>query len=137
MVGTVLFLILLPVLVICSGDGNIRILEDEIAVALKACTYPNDNTKQKEVIKERPRRSESLDDVSAKIDDETKQINQYNQEKRHSGSREQIHVLNATDHDYEGYGSGNMGERLGNRSTNTNKTKRSDPLLYKADTDQV
>ncbi|CAB3234924.1 unnamed protein product [Arctia plantaginis] len=152
MVGTVILLSLLSSLVTCSGEGNIRILEDEIAVALRACTYPNDNTNQKEVNKKRQRRSENLDDVSPKIDDNTKQFNHYNQEKRNSDRRDQIHVLHATDYNNEGYGSGNVGERLltsvpksaisgsgnGHRSAaNTDKTKRSDPLLNTADTDQV
>ncbi|XP_075981008.1 uncharacterized protein LOC142979756 [Anticarsia gemmatalis] len=153
MVGTVVLLTLLPVLVASAGEGNIRLLEDEVAVALKACTYPTDSTHTKEPVaneRQRRRRSENDYDGSPKIDDSTKQGSRYSHERRNtSDSRDQLLVVNATDYDYDGYGSGNMGEKLltsapksattGNSNgtvTNMSRTKRSEPLFNKPDTDQ-
>lgn len=38
----VVLLSLLPALVTCSGEGNIRLLEDDVATAMKACVQPAD-----------------------------------------------------------------------------------------------
>ncbi|XP_053614362.1 uncharacterized protein LOC128677493 [Plodia interpunctella] len=146
MVGAAL-LLLLPVLVSSVGDGNIRLLEDEVATALKACVLPGEEARGGN----RHRRSEDYPRI-----DNTKQTNQYSHERRNaSDMREQnILVLNATDYDYGGYGSGNGGEKLVtsaprlagavisnasadiNGDYSSNRTRRSEPLINKPDADQ-
>lgn len=143
-------LTLLPAWVACSGEGNIKLLEDEVAVALKACTYPEDTVVSKEhVRKERQRRSDNTYDGSPRIDNNMKEGSRYSHERRSTDtSGDQMLVINATDYDYEGYGSGNMGEKLltsvprpaANNKVNNNytgRTRRSEPLLNKHDSDQV
>ncbi|KAI5643006.1 hypothetical protein NE865_05047 [Phthorimaea operculella] len=89
-------------------------------------------------------------DGSARIDGNSKNdLNQYSHERRNSSDmKEQIHVLNATDYDYGGYGAGNQGEKFVNsapkpagggsynESTSVNRTRRNEPLLDKGDNDQ-
>lgn len=41
----VVFLSLVPALVKCSGEGNIRLLEEEVATAMKACAVPSEDPK--------------------------------------------------------------------------------------------
>lgn len=147
-------LTLLPALVACSGEGNIRLLEEEVAVALKSCAIPTENANSKETAGNgRQRRSDNSYDDSPRIDDNMKLGNRYSHERRNtSDGRDQIQVVNASDYDYDGYGSGNMGEKLltsvpksattGNSngnisSANSARTKRSDPLFNKEDSDQV
>lgn len=145
-----LLLTLLPAWVTCSGEGNIRLLEDEVAVALKACSYPEDTISTKDpVSKERQRRSDDVYDDSPRIDDNMKQGNQYSHERRNTDdSQDQLQVINATDFDYDGYGSGNMGEKLlksvprpavrnNSSMNNTTRKRRSEPLLNKPESDQV
>ncbi|XP_013187454.1 uncharacterized protein LOC106132555 [Amyelois transitella] len=149
MVWAAPLLLFLPALVSSAGEGNIRLLEDEVAIALKACTVPDENPNGGS----RQRRSEDYPRI-----DNTRQTNQYGHEKRNaSDMREQnISVLNATDYDYGGYGTGNGGEKLitsaprpaggvssngttennGDYSTSSNRTKRSEPLINKPDNDQ-
>lgn len=152
MVGVVVpvvLLALLPAWVASSGEGNIKLLEDEVAVALKSCTYPEDTAVSKEPAnKERQRRSDDYDG-SPRIDNNMKEGNRYSHERRNSNdSGDQIMVMNATDYDYEGYGTGNMGEKLltsaprpaynnVNNNNNTSRTRRSESLLNKPDSDQV
>lgn len=149
-------LVLLPVLATSSSDvsGNIHLLEEEVATAIKSCT--GDGNRQ--------RRSDEYGnedpymDRTPRIDGNNRQhTNQYNHERRNtSQTRDQIHVLNATDYDYGGYGAGNAGERYVNsvprpalgsnynnetsaRSVETgiNRTRRSDPLVDKSNSAQV
>ncbi|XP_035435754.2 odorant-binding protein 59a [Spodoptera frugiperda] len=150
MVGAVALLALLPALVAGAGEGNIKLLEDEVAVALKSCTYPDDITNSKEpASKERQRRSEDSYDASPRIDDNVKEGNRYSHERRISNdSGDQLMVINATDDDYSGYGSGNMGEKLltsvprpaspnnNINKNNTSRTRRNEPLLNRPDSDQ-
>ncbi|XP_059060829.1 odorant-binding protein 59a-like [Achroia grisella] len=149
MEGAALLLIFLPCFVSCAGEGNIWLLEEEVATALKYCFTPREehNTNN-----QRQRRSENYSRL-----DSPRQINQYGHEIRNTSDlREQnISVLNATDYDYGGYGTGSGGEKLvtsapriasknlsnetinGNTgNTISNRTKRSDTLLNKADSDQ-
>ena len=152
MVGAVVLFTLLPVWVACSGEGNIKLLEDEVAVALKACTYPDDTVLPKEpVSKERQRRSDDESyDGSPRIDSNMKGGQRYSHERRNNNdSGDQMSIINATDYDYEGYGTGSMGEKLltsiprpaavnnNINNNNTSRTRRSEPLLNKPDTDQV
>ncbi|KAJ8717297.1 hypothetical protein PYW08_005696 [Mythimna loreyi] len=150
MVGVVLptvLLALLPAWVASSGEGNIKLLENEVAVALKACTYPEGTVTKDPASKERQRRSDDYDG-SPRIDNNMKDGNRYSHEKRNTNdSGDQMVTLNATDYDYEGYGTGNMGEKLltsvprpasphfHNNNNNTSRTRRSEPLL-KPDSDQ-
>nr|QCF41922.1 odorant binding protein [Athetis dissimilis] len=151
MVGAVVLLTLLPAWVACSGEGNIKLLEDEVAVALKSCTYPDDTVVSKEpVSKERQRRgSDDTYDGSPRIDNNMREGNRYSHERRNtSNSGDQIQVFNATDYDYEGYGTGSNGEKLltsvprpaspsnNVNYNNTSRTRRSEQLLNKQDLDQ-
>lgn len=147
-VATGILLTLLPTLVYCSGEGNIRLLEDEVASALKACSEVENPSRETQ-------RHERSADESTRIDAGNKQgSNQYSHERRNvTDVRDQMFVINSTDYDYEGYGSGNVGEKLMNpmpRTTadgsypnvdgnvnNLNRTRRSEPLLSKADNVQV
>ncbi|XP_026729555.1 uncharacterized protein LOC113495140 isoform X2 [Trichoplusia ni] len=141
---------LLPAFVACAGEGNIRLLEDEIAIALKACSFPDDTISKEPVAKARQRRSDDTNDDSPRIDDTTKEGSRYSHERRKSNdSGDEMQVINATENDYDGYGSGNMGEKLltsvprpasssgeNSMNVNSNRTKRSEPLVNKPDTDQ-
>ncbi|XP_049877046.1 uncharacterized protein LOC126374440 [Pectinophora gossypiella] len=151
MLGAIVLLVLLPALVTSSGDGNIRLLEEEVGAAIRACTPPSKEGG-------RQRRSDDFGyddqygDRTPRIDgNEKTDLNQYAHERRNtSDTRDKIHVLNATDYDYGGYGAGNRGEKFVNtvprpagggsynETTNTsfNRTKRSEPLLSKEDSDQ-
>lgn len=141
-------LTLLPALVASTGDGNIRLLEEDIAAAIKACIPPKES---------RQRRSDEFGyddqygDKTPRIDGNTKlENNQYSHERRNSSDiKNQMQVLNATDYDYAGYGAGNVGERVVNtvprpangggysNDTSLNRTRRNEPLLNKDDADQV
>nr|ALS03867.1 odorant-binding protein 19 [Ectropis obliqua] len=62
--------------------------------------------------------------------------------------KDQISVINSTDYDYDGYGSGSMGEKFVNSmpkaadgryypyANGTNRTRRSEPLFSKPDNEQ-
>ncbi|XP_026763447.1 uncharacterized protein LOC113521959 [Galleria mellonella] len=147
MEGAALLLILLPCFLSCAGEGNIHLLEEEVAAALKSCYAPKveQNTNN-----QRQRRSEDYPRL-----DSPRNINQYGHEIRNTSDlREQnISVLNATDYDYGGYGTGSGGEKLvtsapraagrnisnettSSNSITNNRTRRSDSLLNKADVDQ-
>nr|QIJ45740.1 odorant binding protein [Glyphodes pyloalis] len=144
MLGLVL-LSLIPALVKCSGEGNIRLLEEDVATAMKACIQPPDN---KDAPTQRQRRSEDYPRIDS--NDNAGQ-NLYAHERRNTTDlRDQLYVLNGTDYDYGGYG-GSNGEKFvttvpylasgsgydKNSSENDgNRTKRSEPLLNKPDSDQ-
>lgn len=126
-----------------SGDGNIHLLEDEIAVAMKACVLP---TKSNQKLK----RSTDYNYRYKKrggggIDNTEKTSNLYDHERRNTSDLgDEISVLNGTDYDYEGYGSGDAGEKLlesvprqAGSGTNATRVKRGDPLVAKPDGDQV
>lgn len=146
MFGAIVLLALIPALVTSSGDGNIHLLEEEIAGAIHSCNLPGKESRQ--------RRSDEYGydyDRTPRIDGNNKQdANQYGHERRNTSDlRDQIHVLNATDYDYTGYGAGNVGEKYVNtiprpanggvysNDTSNNRTRRSEPLLSKDDSDQV
>uniref|UniRef100_A0A2A4JMW8 Uncharacterized protein n=1 Tax=Heliothis virescens TaxID=7102 RepID=A0A2A4JMW8_HELVI len=150
MVSAVVLLTLFPAWVSCAGEGNIKLLEDEVAVALKSCSYPDDIPSSKEsVAKDRQRRSDNSYDGSPRIDDNMKQGSRYSHERRNTsdiGDQLQVQVINATSDDYDGYGSGDMGEKLltskprpasatNKANMRNNRTRRSEPLL-KPETDQ-
>ncbi|XP_021190542.3 uncharacterized protein LOC110376403 [Helicoverpa armigera] len=149
MVSAVVLLTLLPAWVSCAGEGNIKLLEDEVAVALKSCSYPDDIPSSKESApKDRQRRSDDSYDGSPRIDDNMKQGSRYSHERRNTNdSGDQLQVINATNDDYDGYGSGDTGEKLltsmprpasaNNKANmrNHSRTRRSEPLL-KPETDQ-
>ncbi|KAL0820566.1 hypothetical protein ABMA28_006414 [Loxostege sticticalis] len=138
----VVFLSLVPALVKCSGEGNIRLLEEEVATAMKACAVPSEDPK--DAANQRQRRSEDYPSVDNN-DNNTGQ-NVYSYERRVlnlSDVRDQMYILNSTDYDYVGYGAGSAGEKYlltvprpasgrsyyGNSSDNANRTRRSEPLL--------
>ncbi|KAI8420224.1 hypothetical protein MSG28_008769 [Choristoneura fumiferana] len=151
MLAAIVILALLPVLTTCIGDGNIHLLEDEIEEALRSCSNIGDESKENN---QRSRRSddEQYSDRTARIDNAKQDLNQYGHERRNTtGLKDQMHVLNATDYDYGGYGSGSGGEKLvkavprpanggeyGNMTGtgNVNRTRRSEPLLNTPDSDQ-
>ncbi|XP_028174929.1 uncharacterized protein LOC114363418 isoform X1 [Ostrinia furnacalis] len=138
----VVILSLVPALVRCSGEGNIKLLEEDVTTAMKACAVPGDVAK--DAANQRQRRSEDY----PRIDNGSYGQNLYAHERRNiSDLRDQMYVLNATDYDYGGYGAGSEGEKFlttvprpagrdYNSSYNENRTKRSEPLLNKPDTDQ-
>jgi hypothetical protein len=43
----VIVLCLLPTLIKCSGEGNIHLLEEDVALAIRACVIPSDDPKGK------------------------------------------------------------------------------------------
>ncbi|CAK1552506.1 unnamed protein product [Leptosia nina] len=129
-------LLSIPILVICTNDGNIHLLEEEIASAIHSCSL--------DIPKTRQRRSEE-----SRIDGNTRQdTNQYYHERR--SGQNQMHVLNGTDYDYMGYGEGDVGEKfiktlprpaLSNNGTNNSdnalyRNKRSNSLIRQSGTDQ-
>lgn len=135
MYGAILTALLIPVVLASSNEGNIHLLEEDIASAIKACTNDDIN----ENANQRPKRY-VLSNHSPRIDGTSQETNLYGHERRNTNdTNEKIHVLNATDYDYGGYGEGNRGEKLVNEVPRnaTNRTKRSEPLINKPDTDQV
>nr|ARO70207.1 Odorant Binding Protein 48 [Dendrolimus punctatus] len=143
MIGAVLILTLLPSFISCSGDGNIRILEDEIANALRACTAPTNDG----LPNQRQRRSNKDQYVSrSRIDDNLKsETNQYGHEKRGiNNTRDQNYVINSTDYGYDGYNTEDAGTKqftavtqsVPSGNASINRTRRNDPLLNKGDSDQ-
>nr|APG32544.1 odorant binding preotein [Conogethes punctiferalis] len=112
---------------------------------MKACIQPADN---KDATSQRTRRSEDY----PRIDNNNSAQNVYGHERRNTSDlRDQLYVLNGTDYDDGGYGAGNAGEKFvssaprpasgrgyyGNSSdVYGNRTKRSEPLLNKPDSDQ-
>lgn len=75
MLAAVVLIALLPTLVRCSGDGNIKLLAEEVAQAIKACEVSDNATPSKDV----PRHKRFADN-SPRIDDadSSRQIsNQY------------------------------------------------------------
>lgn len=145
MSGVAFFLgCLLPSLVASSGEGNLHLLEEEVASAMRVCTTPDKNSHG------RHHRSAQYSDENQypthpRIDGNSQpEPNQYAQARRNtSDTKDQMHVLNATDYDYEGYSNGGAasgGEKLVNsvaRPGITKRTRRSDPLVAKPDSDQV
>lgn len=141
-------LTLLPTLVLSSGDGNILLLEDEVAIALKTCSEGENPSRDTQ------KQKRSADAGSPRIDGGNSQgLNQYSHERRNmTGERDQMFVINATDYDYD-YGSGNGGENVvismakaadegsypnvDPNGNTLNRTRRSEPLLNKEDNDQV
>ncbi|CAG9795795.1 unnamed protein product [Diatraea saccharalis] len=148
MIITFIVLPLLPVLVTCSGEGNIRLLEAEVATALKTCTLTNDDLKDNNV-NQRQRRSENYSRID--LNDTTIALNQYADEKRNSSDmKEQMYILNATENYKGSYNDYNNGEKYvssiprpaaggvyNKTHDNANRTRRNEPLLNKQDTDQV
>nr|AII00994.1 odorant binding protein [Dendrolimus kikuchii] len=143
MIRAVLFLTLLPSFISCSGDGNIRILEDEIANALRVCTVSTNEG----FANQRQRRSTQDQYVSRpRIDDSLKtETNQYGHEKRDiNNTRDQIYVINSNDYGYEGYNTPDTATKQFTAVTpsvlsvnaSMNRTRRNDPLLNKGDSDQ-
>nr|QRF70939.1 odorant binding protein [Semiothisa cinerearia] len=144
-VNTVILLTFLPVLAKCTGEGNIKLLEEEVAAALKTCAE-SDNSSPK------VQRQKRYADNAPRIDDGSQtEASQYSHERRNfTDMKDQIYVINSTDTDYDGYGSGNMGEKFVNSMPKAaagrnypevdvngiNRTRRSEPLFSKPDTDQ-
>nr|UDM59897.1 putative odorant binding protein 10 [Corcyra cephalonica] len=151
MEGATLLLILLPAFVSCGGEGNIHILEEEVAVALKACYTPNGHQNTSH----RQRRSEDYPRL-----DSQRQINDYGHEIRNATDlREQNTLIRNTTDDYVGNKTGaekngtTTPQRTAGKSysyettdstsidniteaTTINRTKRSEPLFNKDDSDQ-
>lgn len=119
-----------PTLVLCSGEGNIHLLENEVAAVLKACITDNINRNYSNA--KRNRRSNSnyditkpnqydctkniTDNVSVKIN--TVQINNDSSIKNSTDDDQSRASFNYTD-------------------MKTNRTRRSEPLFNRPDTDQV
>ncbi|XP_034835706.2 uncharacterized protein [Maniola hyperantus] len=141
MVSMIILLFTLPVLISCSSDGNIHLLEEDIAVALRNChvdVKADKNARQR-------RTSDTVNDPSPRIDANSKQeMNQYNHERRNTNTK--MYVLNGSNSEYSDYGAGDSGEKfvntiprpaLGNSNTNpatyTNsaRIKRHEPLISK------
>ncbi|GBP07892.1 hypothetical protein EVAR_78056_1 [Eumeta japonica] len=114
-----LLLLLLPlayhrfvITVEASGDGNIRLLEDEIAAALEKCSASPKRTRQRR--SGHARRPTRIDGEDPRDD------RMYGHVRRSTNdTRDKIQVLNATDYDYEGYGTGRSGESFVMRPPST------------------
>lgn len=149
----ILFVVLtLPTLALCSGDGNIHLLEEEIAAALKSCLQIQE-IYSKENIKRLRRAADTFSSKhrSPRIDDTNQEINPYNHVRRNDSFENQIYILNDTDYDYMGYKEGDKGEKfiknvpkhaLNKTNKNYNnasnkRVRRNEPLLSKYDSDQV
>lgn len=146
MLSTVILLVLLPALATCAGEGNIRLLQEEVAAVLKFCA-------ESDVTLPQVQREKRFADDAPRIDDNTKpESNPYSHERRNvTDMKDQTMVLNATNSDYDGYGSGNMGEMFVNsvpkmaaggnypdvNMDGSNRTRRSEPLLNKPENEQV
>lgn len=135
-------LLVLPALVTASGEGNIHLLDDEVAVAMRACTTPSSGGKDAKASARQQRSAYQYDsqygDATPRIDGNAQQdVNMYSHERRNTSDvKEQMQVLNATDYDYDGY---STGEKLANTVPRPagNRTRRSEPLFGKPDSDLV
>ncbi|XP_072942925.1 uncharacterized protein [Epargyreus clarus] len=149
MLAAVTFLFVFPTLLLSSGEGNIHLLEDEVATALRACSYNESEVPKRNNGNNRQRRS---DDYNSQYGyqvpriDKAKQnndLNIYDHERRNSS---EIYVLNGTENDIPRVGS-NMSVKyvrsatIPNGSTYNNngnwtRNKRSNSLIDKSDQDQ-
>lgn len=142
MLGAVIIFVLLPSFISCSGDGNIRILEDEIANALQTCVDVDKDGIQNQ----RQRRSNDDHYVDKPlIDDNLKtEPNQYGHEKRNTdNTSSHVNVSNTTENDYKRYGIEDTRTQIftsvlsNDTSMNLNRKRRDNRLLNKVDPDQV
>ncbi|CAG5048924.1 unnamed protein product [Parnassius apollo] len=151
MFGAILFLII-PTLISCASEGNIHLLEEEIAAAIRACT-PNDSVQNTSNTNHRSRRSNkaTCDDEFRRIDSNTKFTNPYDHQRRNTSDMiEQKQIINITSIDFIGYENQSANENFNSssqsydnsvNSTNTNnsslnRTKRNEHLLEKSRTDE-
>ncbi|XP_023942542.2 uncharacterized protein LOC112049039 [Bicyclus anynana] len=143
-------LLVLPVLASCSNDGNIHLLEEDIAIALRNC-YLNHEVKQTKEAKRQRRTSDDYEDPLPRIDSQINpEINQYDHERRNTTYK--MHVLNNSS-GYPDYGIRDGEEKLinlkptshgnkmhnastYNRYINSTRVKRNEPLMNKDDNDQ-
>nr|XP_026494502.1 uncharacterized protein LOC113399566 [Vanessa tameamea] len=155
MVTTWLIFFMLPILVSCAGDGNIHLMEEDVAAAINSCNHIHD----KEYSKDSGKRQRRFDVDSynyqiPRIDANTKEdINPYVHTRRNTNTLAQMHVSNGSDYDYTGYGAGNEEEKFvnsiprpvkqnkykinGNHSNTQNeRVKRNEMLINKNDNDQ-
>ncbi|CAK1584436.1 unnamed protein product [Parnassius mnemosyne] len=152
MIGTIVFLIFIPTLISCAGEGNIHLLEEEIAAAIRACT-PNDSKQHTSNTNRRSRRSNRAicDDEFRRIDSNTKSTNPYDHQRRNiSDMMDQNQIINITSNDFISYENQNENENFNSssrsydnsvNSTNTNnsslnRNKRNEQLLEKSRTDE-
>ncbi|XP_004922484.1 uncharacterized protein LOC101746932 [Bombyx mori] len=141
MVAVLILFTVFPTLILCSGQGNIQLLEDEISIALKSCAITDlgAGTRQK--------RSNNLYNNGG-LDGNSKQTSKkYILERRNTdGRREQIYKINTTDDDFENdapnekqwfsFSSPQMGGAHHYNSRKLYRAKRNEPLFNKSDTDQ-
>nr|ALT31636.1 odorant-binding protein 6 [Cnaphalocrocis medinalis] len=126
----VVLLALLPALVKCSGEGNIRLLEEEVANAMNACVQPAD--KKEAAPPQRQRRSEDYPRID---NNDSSSQNMYSHERRNTSDLQDTYVLNGSDYDW-GYGDNRQARDRNSSEVYGNRTKRSEPLLNKPDSDQ-
>ncbi|XP_046970343.1 uncharacterized protein LOC124537514 [Vanessa cardui] len=154
MVTTWVIFFMLPILVSCSGDGNIHLMEEDVAAAINSCNHIYDKEYSKDSGK-RQRRfdTDSYNNQIPRIDANTNEdVNPYVHTRRNSNTFSQMHVFNGSDNNYTGYGAGNVGEKFvnsiprpairkyknnGNHSNAQNdRVKRNEMLINKNDNDQ-
>ena len=142
---------MLPTLALCSGEGNIHLLEEEVASALKSCLQIQDIYGKESVKRQRRADVYSNNERTPRIDNTNKEINPYNHVRRNDSFQNKIHVLNDTDYDYLGFKSGDGDEKyiksvpkpaLNNANKkhvngSNKRIRRNEPLLSKDDNDQV
>ncbi|XP_050352482.1 uncharacterized protein LOC126774875 isoform X2 [Nymphalis io] len=156
MVKTWVIFFMLPILVSCAGDGNIHLMEEDVAAALNSCTQIHDKENSKDIGKRHRRFDiDSYNYQIPRIDANTKEdVNPYVHPRRNTDSLVQMHVLNGSDYDYTGYGTGDEGEKFSNSvprpvmhnnyesndnhsNAENHRVKRDEMLINKHDKDQV
>lgn len=137
--------IILPALVICSNKGNIHLLEEDIAEAIRACTH-NDS---EQIVKRYNRSNRNMSNYYQYPHiDNKKNSNPYHHERRNtSDMMTPNNVTSISDNDLFGFvneyenqnntGRTNFGNNNNNNNTFKRRNKRDEYQLNKNEDDQV
>lgn len=139
-----LLLLTLPVLTSCSNDGNIHLLEEEVADALRTCQI---NDRANQTVNRHRRTSNVYQDPSPRIDANSKQdTNQYDHERRNTSFVKTKNGFNGSNFEYDfeaADGEANYVYKIpkhahrsdnantSNYDANSTRTKRNEPLISK------
>ncbi|CAH2089605.1 unnamed protein product [Euphydryas editha] len=98
-------LFILAIIVSCTGDGNIHLLEEDVAEALRACSQIS-NKGHRKINQSRQRRSDknNYNDKIPRIDANTKEdVNPYSHSRRNTDTLYQMHTFNGSNYNNTGY----------------------------------
>lgn len=147
MFGVLLLGLFVSGVIAVTNEGNLHLMEEEIAAAIETCNYDVDKDTSRN---QRQRRSKYTNETRSIDNDRQSSPNLYDHKRRNVtiDTDEKLYVLNATDYDHNGYNYGNVNlnatgnvgeEKLVNDAPRwaSNRSRRHEPLIKKPDADQV